>query len=93
MMQAQRQYAGDKTLSRIWKQLGWVTLISLLPITAQAETMEIDKRFTGRVFFEKHIDLTFDGLHNVKAAIEKDDYPAARRALGEYYRNRQIRTR
>jgi len=67
-------------------------LISLLTLTAQATAMNIDDRFPDPDFFKNHIDLTFDGLQHVKAAVEKGDYQTARHALATYYRTRQIKT-
>jgi len=68
-------------------------LISMLTTTAQAAPMDIDKRFTDQDFFNNHIDLTLEGLQHVKTAVEKGDYPSARKALANYYRTRQIKTR
>ena len=73
--------------------MGLGILTGMLTVAAQATPMDIDKRFTDREFFEKNVDLTFDGLDRVKAAVDRGDYRAARHALAEYYRSRRVKTR
>lgn len=68
-------------------------LISMMAVAAQATPMDIDKRFTDQAFFEQHMNLSFEGLQHVKAAVEKGDYQKARQALATYYRTRNIKTR
>ncbi|MBN2448999.1 MAG: alginate lyase family protein [Lentisphaeria bacterium] len=77
---------------RVPTRAGVAALIGMTVWTTMAEGMEIDSRLPDREFFRDHLDLAFEGLRTVKAAVEGADYAAARRALAEYYRQRQVRT-
>jgi len=48
---------------------------------------EILQPLTDQEFFQK-IDLDYPGMANVAEAVKAEDFPLAKKTLGEYYRNR-----